>query len=238
MADWHRFVYCLATAALLACGPVQASDVTVDAATVARLQARIDGFAGTLPGDEQRVLAGMMRGAAGAPADDPADVIRISGTYAGASGIVVQGGREAMGPKPDDPRAIVVQGGREATGPKADDARAIVVQGGREATGPKPDDARAIVVQGGREAMRPRQDDPRAAVKRKLRSFATGLDRAEAATLDWLVGRADGQPDVGGIPPEEGPGVAEALGIAAPATGPGRDDRSPAPADFKATLRY
>jgi hypothetical protein len=219
MADWHRFVSCLATAALLACGPVQASDVTVDAATVARLQARIDGFAGTLPGDEQRVLAGMMRGAAGAPADDPADVIRISGTYAGASGIVVQGGREAMGPKPDDPRAIVVQGGREATGPK-------------------PDDARAIVVQGGREAMRPRQDDPRAAVKRKLRSFATGLDRAEAATLDWLVGRADGQPDVGGIPPEEGPGVAEALGIAAPATGPGRDDRSPAPADFKATLRY
>jgi hypothetical protein len=219
MADWHRFVYCLATAALLACGPVQASDVTVDAATVARLQARIDGFAGTLPGDEQRVLAGMMRGAAGAPADDPADVIRISGTYAGASGIVVQGGREAMGPKPDDPRAIVVQGGREATGPK-------------------PDDARAIVVQGGREAMRPRQDDPRAAVKRKLRSFATGLDRAEAATLDWLVGRADGQPDVGGIPPEEGPGVAEALGIAAPATGPGQDDRSPAPADFKATLRY
>lgn len=89
-------------------------------------------------------------------------------------GIIVQNGREAIGPKQDDP-LLVDCGGSNATGAQAtagirkpggeDDPvarRGLIVQGGREAIGPKQDDpaSRGIIVQGGREAIGPKQDDP------------------------------------------------------------------------------
>ena len=93
---------------------------------------------------------------------------------ASQSGIVVQGGREAIGPKQDDPRAagIVVQGGREAIGPKQDDPRAAGCAPGTLAIGPKQDDPATGALarpgddedpqaRGDAEAIGPKQDDPR-----------------------------------------------------------------------------
>jgi hypothetical protein len=95
---------------------------------------------------------------------------------ASQSGIVVQGGREAIGPKQDDPRAagIVVQGGREAIGPKQDDPRAAGCTPGTLAIGPKQDDPATGALarpgddedpqaRGGSESIGPKQDDPRVA---------------------------------------------------------------------------
>ena len=96
---------------------------------------------------------------------------------AAASGIVVQGGREAIGPKQDDPRTAGCAPGSLAIGPKQDDPATGALarpgddedpqaRGGSGAIGPKQDDPRqaGIIVQGGREAIGPKQDDPRAAV--------------------------------------------------------------------------
>lgn len=104
-------------------------------------------------------------------------------------GIVVQGGREAIGPKQDDPRAvneggcddggsirpatgsndpaatqgIIVQGGLEAIGPKQDDPRAVAgASTGTRAIGPKQDDPRAVGGSTATRAIGPKQDDPRA----------------------------------------------------------------------------
>lgn len=85
-------------------------------------------------------------------------------------GIIVQGGREAIGPKQDDPRAVN-EGGCDdggtvvpATGSNDPAARkGIVVQGGLEAIGPKQDDPRAAVAGStATRAIGPKQDDPRA----------------------------------------------------------------------------
>jgi hypothetical protein len=87
-------------------------------------------------------------------------------------GIVVQGGREAIGPKQDDPRATtdndctgapIVQDGKPGTNDPAA-KQGIIVQGGLEAIGPKQDDPRSAAP--GTTSMRaigPKQDDPRAA---------------------------------------------------------------------------
>jgi len=89
-----------------------------------------------------------------------------------AKGIVVQGGREAIGPKQDDPRAMqagectdnpVEQGNKPGAGTNDPAARGIIVQGGLEAIGPKQDDPRSAAT--GTTATRaigPKQDDPRA----------------------------------------------------------------------------
>jgi hypothetical protein len=87
-------------------------------------------------------------------------------------GIVVQGGREAIGPKQDDPKAVgadaciggsgSVQPGDGVTDPAG--RKGIIVQGGREAIGPKQDDPRAGAIGNtGTRAIGPKQDDPRAA---------------------------------------------------------------------------
>lgn len=89
----------------------------------------------------------------------------------GQRGIVVQGGREAIGPKQDDPRATDCGGIAGTT-----DIQGIPGKAGGEndpkahagngavAIGPKQDDpsTRGIIVQGGIEAIGPKQDDPRA----------------------------------------------------------------------------
>lgn len=93
-------------------------------------------------------------------------------------GIIVQGGREAIGPKQDDPRAVATDdctgNGTAVPGTGTNDPAAkqgIIVQGGLEAIGPKQDDPRASAA--GTTSMRaigPKQDDPRAvstACKRK-----------------------------------------------------------------------
>jgi hypothetical protein len=93
-------------------------------------------------------------------------------TGAPVKGIIVQGGREAIGPKQDDPRAMqasdctenpVEQGNKPGAGTNDPAARGIVVQGGLEAIGPKQDDPRSAAA--GTTAARaigPKQDDPRA----------------------------------------------------------------------------
>lgn len=92
-------------------------------------------------------------------------------TVAPAKGIVVQGGREAIGPKQDDPRAMQasdctenpVEQGNKPGGTNDPAARGIIVQGGLEAIGPKQDDPRSAAA--GTTATRaigPKQDDPRA----------------------------------------------------------------------------
>jgi hypothetical protein len=100
-----------------------------------------------------------------------------------AKGIVVQGGREAIGPKQDDPRAMqasnctenpVVQGNKPGSGTIDPAARGIIVQGGLEAIGPKQDDPRSAAA--GTTATRaigPKQDDPRAKATNCTRKKAT-----------------------------------------------------------------
>lgn len=92
-----------------------------------------------------------------------------------AKGIVVQGGREAIGPKQDDPRAMqasdctdnpVEQGNKPGAGPNDPAARGIIVQGGLEAIGPKQDDPRSAALGSTTtRAIGPKQDDPRARAK-------------------------------------------------------------------------
>jgi hypothetical protein len=85
-------------------------------------------------------------------------------------GIIVQGGREAIGPKQDDPRAVneggCDDGGTVAPATGSDDPAAkkgIIVQGGLEAIGPKQDDPRAVAgASTATRAIGPKQDDPRA----------------------------------------------------------------------------
>lgn len=89
----------------------------------------------------------------------------------GQKGIVVQGGREAIGPKQDDPRTVECGGATDAVSAQGipgkpggeDDPKAHSGNGTR-AIGPKQDDpsTRGIIVQGGLEAIGPKQDDPRA----------------------------------------------------------------------------
>lgn len=90
------------------------------------------------------------------------------------NGIIVQGGREAIGPKQDDPRAGDCGNGVGASGGSQgsldihrpggeNDPKARAGQGAL-AIGPKQDDpsSRGIIVQGGLEAIGPKQNDPRA----------------------------------------------------------------------------
>lgn len=92
-------------------------------------------------------------------------------TAAPVKGIIVQGGKEAIGPKQDDPRAMqstdctgnaVEQGNRPGAGTNDPAARGIIVQGGLEAIGPKQDDPRAATGATATRAIGPKQDDPRA----------------------------------------------------------------------------
>lgn len=84
-------------------------------------------------------------------------------------GLIVQGGREAIGPKQDDPKAVsegdctgtaTVLPGTGTSDPAA--RKGIIVQGGREAIGPKQDDPRAVASSSAMRAIGPKQDDPRA----------------------------------------------------------------------------
>jgi len=188
--------------------------ITVDRWTVASLERRLRAFASNLAPAEQEALAGLMYGAAGAPADNPAS-LSLRGVYVhrDSAGLI------APGPTP---------GGMEAIGPKQDDPR---TPGGMEAIGPKQDDPRTP---GGMEAIGPKQDDPRTGLNSKMLDFAATLTAAEAATFDWVMARAEGRPDLGGIPPEEGPWITRALGIGASTTGPNMGRA--APNDFQAVL--
>ncbi|GAB3376523.1 hypothetical protein GCM10027431_31420 [Lysobacter rhizosphaerae] len=97
-------------------------------------------------------------------------------------GIIVQGGREAIGPKQDDPRAVtandcsenpIAQGGKPGTDDPAA-KQGIIVQGGLEAIGPKQDDPRSAAASStSMRAIGPKQDDPRA---------ATGCQRRKTKT--------------------------------------------------------
>jgi hypothetical protein len=74
------------------------------------------------------------------------------------SGIVVQGGREAIGPKQDDPlKVATLARPGDDNDPKASGGSSsnggVIVQGGMEAIGPKQDDPRKLQIG-------PKQDDP------------------------------------------------------------------------------
>jgi hypothetical protein len=189
--------------------------INVDGLTVTSLERRLRAFASNLSPAEQEALAGLLYGAAGAPPDNPAS-LSLRGVYVhrDSAGLIAPGptpgGMEAIGPKQDDPRT---PGGVEAIGPKQDDPR---TPGGVEAIGPKQDDPRTP---GGVEAIGPKQDDPRTSLNSKLLAFAATLTAAEAATFDWVMARADERPDLGGIPPEEGPWITNALRIGVSAAG-------------------
>jgi len=193
----------------------QDQDVMVDASTIISLEMKLRAFASGLPMGEQRAFAGLLRGAAGAPSDNPASV-NVVADYTSSS---------RAGARLNLSRGIIVQGGK--VGPDA-----------AQSIGPKQDDPRAPAA-GKILAIGPKQDDPRSPgiVRDKLRSFSSSLSLGEAATLDWFMQRAASGPTIGGIPPEEGPALSRALGINPLAIGPKQDDPSPPPQAFKATLR-
>jgi len=84
----------------------------------------------------------------------------LCATGEGQSGIIVQGGREAIGPKQDDPRKLAI-------GPKQDDPlRASVLARPGDDNDPKASGGGGIIVQGGIKAIGPKQDDPRAPGRR------------------------------------------------------------------------
>jgi hypothetical protein len=136
----------------------------------------------------------------------------------------------AAGAPPDNPASLSLRGvyvhrdsaGLIAPGP---------TPGGMEAIGPKQDDPRTP---GGMEAIGPKQDDPRTSLNSKLLDFAATLTAAEAATFDWVMARADERPDLGGIPPEEGPWITNALRIGVWAAG--ANGGQAASDDFQAVL--
>jgi hypothetical protein len=136
----------------------------------------------------------------------------------------------AAGAPPDNPASLSLRGvyvhrdsaGLIAPGP---------TPGGMEAIGPKQDDPRTP---GGMEAIGPKQDDPRTSLNSKLLDFAATLTAAEAATFDWVMARADERPDLGGIPPEEGPWITNALRIGVSAAG--ANGGQAASDDFQAVL--
>lgn len=193
-------------------GSAQNRSISVDASTVMSLETKLRAFAAGLPMSEKRAFAGMLSGAAGAPSDNPA-AISVQANYIAstAPGRSMSIQKSGMKVSPNSALAI---------GPKQDDPR-----------NPPPTPERSIG---------PKQDDPRAPgiVRDKLRTFASGLSLGEGAALDWLMQRAGSRPSIGGIPPEEGPSLAQALGINPLAIGPKQDDPSPPPQAFKASLRY
>jgi hypothetical protein len=166
-------------------------------------------------------------GCAPGPDDGPnrMAVILQGGRTAGASGIVVQGGRT--------PRAgIVVQGGRTPAGQGADAPRPNPAGSGTVAIGPKQDDPAP----------------PPQSLGRRLADFSLRLSAEERGTLDWLLTRAASVPETrpgtpGGLPPgpcnpergcrapEGGSPVSlrQALGIDPLAIGPKQDDPAPPP---------
>lgn len=155
--------------------------VTVEAAHLQSLQGRLNGFAAQLPAEERALWEGVLLRAASTPSsagevrvtpvleigpgggcDDPAmdaarrvALIVQGGRTAGASGIVVQGGRT-----PSAAGGIVVQGGRTPAGVAGAEApRPNPAGDGTVAIGPKQDDPSRPGGTGA-EAIGPKQDDP------------------------------------------------------------------------------
>lgn len=126
---------------------------------------------------------------------------------------VAQSGADAIDPVKGDPvRGIIVQGGREDIGPKQDDpgTSGIIVQGGREAIGPKQDDP--LTTDGctgtpGVLAIGPKQDDPGA--PGALASRPDDDNDPKASTGMLAIGPKQDDPRAPGIA-AQGPGVAEA----------------------------
>lgn len=222
----------LVPATLLATAPLAAQrEVTVRAATVQSLDAKLRAFQGGLSPAEQGILVGLLKQAAGAPSDPPGGVQVRPAFYAPAGGpgvtletagsgggthIIVQGG---------SPRGIIVQGGRTAIGPKPDDPRAPNraashpqprPQGGTAAIaiGPKQDDPAHGL------AIGPKQDDPAHSLAGKMHGFAQTLNPDEQAAFDWFLQRAASNSRPGGNGPT--PTLSQALGINA--IGPKPDD--------------
>lgn len=210
-------------------------EVTVRAATVTSLGAKLQAFTQGLAPAERAGWDALLRQAAAAPADDPAGVpVRATFYATGAApatvlargpsgGIIGRGGRNAISPH------IIVQGGSPATRSNPADPH-IIVQGGAPAT-------RAAGVGGG-----PRSGDPVAALDAKVHAFAATLTGDEQATFDWLLQRAGPRPE--GAPTHQRsaagrgtPSLGQALGLIA--IGPKQDDPSPPPPEnLRVTLRF
>jgi hypothetical protein len=213
-------------------------EVTVQAATVRSLDAKLQAFAQGLAPAERAAWGDVLRQAASAPADAASGVQVEPIFYAGgtpatvlgrdpAGGIIVQGGRTSVSPH------IIVQGGSPATRTNAASPH-IIVQGGSPA-------ARAAGVGGG-----PRSGDPVASLDAKVHAFAATLPGDEQATFDWLLQRAaprvrsDGMPtgqrSAGGMGAAT-PSLGQALGVIA--IGPKQDDPSPPPPEsLRVMLRF
>jgi uncharacterized membrane protein len=207
-------------------------EVTVQAATVRSLDAKLQAFARGLAPAERAAWGDVLRQAASAPADAASGVQVKPVFYAGgtpatvlardpAGGIIVQGGRTSVSPR------IIVQGGSPAARDNAANPH-IIVQGGSPAT-------RAAGVGGG-----PRSADAVAALDAKLHAFAATLSGDEQATFDWLLQRAAPRVRAGGTPSGGGtatPSLGQALGLIA--IGPKQDDPSPPPPEnLRVMLRF
>jgi len=199
------------------------TEVTVQAATVQSLDAKLQTFARGLAPAERAAWEAVLRQAAAAPADNPSAVPVRATFYTGCGcttgapdAIIVQGGRTAASP------FIIVQGGTHPSpggnptaspGARTGGASpAIIVQGGAPAgrgVGPG-GGCLTMAPRGGNAALGPKPDDPLVALNAKVHAFAATLSGDEQATFDWLLQRAatQGQHGPGGIP--AGPGHAMA----------------------------
>lgn len=230
-------------------GALRPGQITVEAAHLQSLQGRLNGFAAQLPAEERALWDRVLLRAAAAPGaggevrvtpvleigpgggcDDPAAeaanrvaIIIEGGRTAGASGIVVQGGRTPSS-------GIVVQGGRTPAGvpganaPRPDPNAAVAI-------GPKQDDPSRPGGTGA-EAIGPKQDDPTPppqSLGRRLAAFSQGLPAEERAALNWLLTRAAQGSDARPGTPGGRPGTPGGVGdTPAPEGRPGRPTTVPA----------
>ncbi|HEX8391639.1 MAG TPA: hypothetical protein VF665_04700 [Longimicrobium sp.] len=196
-------------AGLMAAAPpaaAQTTPLTLDASTLASLQARLDRFAGGLPAEERALWNGVLLRAASAPAGGaevrvlPILQIGPGGGCDGQGvddrpnrvGIIIQGGR-ANG------SGIIIQGGRTASTP-----------GGRSPAGVRPGSPGDVRRPTDAVSIGPKQEDPvRPAPEmlgRRLTDLSAQLPAPERGALEWLLTRAaqapEGRPATpGGLPP-------------------------------------
>lgn len=246
-------------ALVLAAAPAGAQQtVAVEPAHVQSLEARLNGWAATLPATERALWDGLLRRAAAAPV--ARGEIRVTPVLQIGPG----GGCESPGAREDARRVgIIVQGGREAAAREG-----IIIQGGlvarpgvaegvrrsgRAQSGGRPGVAAARVPRPQNScivSIGPKQDDPAPppqSLGRRLAGLASDLPEEERGALNWLLTRAISAPASGDLAPRPAnPGdprptptasVRGALGLDALSIGPKQDDPAPPPPS-RWVLRY
>jgi hypothetical protein len=247
-----RIISALVLGAALAALPVaaQTGPVTVDDSHLRSLQGRLDGFSSGLSAEERVLWNRMLLRAAQAPAGG-ADVRVLPVLQIGPGGgcepgpddgpsrvgIIVQGGRTAMGGvAAGGSSCIIVQGGRGAAGGGAAPA-------GRARVGGRPGAPAARVVRPTEAvSIGPKQEDPARpapeSLARRITQLSGQLPAEERGALEWLLTRAaavpEGRPATpGGLP--EGVSLRQALGVEPLAIGPKLEDPTRGPPTPPAT---